>query len=122
MQHHAKEANVSQNKCSAVIPIRGAAFRCDGGPEMRSSASACRRIGKAPERRDLSRGRGVEVIHGNGFGCVVLRGSVVRDTVFTATIDFAAYDVAFYHRIRETQWRVKVDWTVECQHFSGETS
>ncbi|HJT76342.1 MAG TPA: glycosyltransferase family 2 protein [Gemmataceae bacterium] len=71
------------------------------------------------QQRFLQKGQGLQRVGGNGFGCVVLRGSVVRDTVFTATIDYPAYDNAFYHRLFATGLEAKVDWSVECEHRAG---
>lgn len=59
---------------------------------------------------------GLQKIDGNGFGCVVLRGQVVRDALFTATIDYAAYDNAFYYRLAVSGLLAKIDWSVECRH------
>jgi glycosyltransferase involved in cell wall biosynthesis len=59
---------------------------------------------------------GLQKVDGNGFGCVVLRGQVVRDALFTATIDYAAYDNAFYYRLAQSGLQAKIDWSVECRH------
>jgi hypothetical protein len=61
-------------------------------------------------------GHGLQTVGGNGFGCVVLRGEVVRNAVFTATLDFPAYDNAFYHRLSATDLVAKINWSVECEH------
>jgi GT2 family glycosyltransferase len=55
-------------------------------------------------------------IGGNGFGCVVLRSELIRNKPFTASIDFLAYDNAFYHRLPATGLKAKIDWSVECDH------
>jgi len=68
------------------------------------------------QRRYSTRGSGLEAVGGNGFGCVVIRGDVLRETVFTATIDLPAYDNAFYHRLPATGMGAKLDWSVECEH------
>ena len=60
---------------------------------------------------------GLQQVGGNGFGCVVLRGAIVRDTVFTATMDYPAYDNAFYWRLQMTGLAAKVDWSLECEHL-----
>ena len=71
-------------------------------------------------RHDRSRirekGFGVQQVGGNGFGCVILRRSVLRDTLFTATLDIPAYDNAFYHRLAATRFKAKLDWSVQCDH------
>jgi hypothetical protein len=54
-----------------------------------------------------------------GFGCVVVRGDVLRETVFTATLDIPAYDNAFYYRLGATGLTAKADWSVACRHRSG---
>jgi hypothetical protein len=69
-----------------------------------------------------SGGSGVEQVAGNGFGCVVLRGDVLRETVFTASIDLPAYDTAFYYRLPSTCLTAKVDWSVECDHRMPEAA
>lgn len=68
------------------------------------------------------KGTGLEVVGGNGFGCVLLRSDVVRQSVFTATIDIPAFDNAFYYRLPQTGLKAKVDWTVECAHHTANVS
>ncbi|MDB5339083.1 MAG: kfoC 1 [Planctomycetaceae bacterium] len=68
-----------------------------------------------------SRGTGLQPVGGNGFGCVVLRGGLLRDTVFTATQIPADYDRAFYHRLLSLGLAAKVDWSCHCQHGNFET-
>lgn len=65
------------------------------------------------------RNGGLEDVGGNGFGCVMLRGEVVRQTVFTATLDAAAYDNAFYYRLPAFGLKAKVDWSIECRHHGA---
>lgn len=74
------------------------------------------------QRRYAARGEGVERVGGNGFGCVIIRGEVLRQTIFTASIDFAAYDNAFYYRLPLTGLRAKIDWSVECEHRGAAAS
>jgi hypothetical protein len=69
------------------------------------------------QRRVETKGVGLQVIGGNGFGCVLLRSHALRETVFTATVDYAGYDNAFYHRLRRTGATAKIDWAVECDHL-----
>lgn len=73
-------------------------------------------VWRADQRQIAVRGDGLQCVGGNGFGCVILRGEVVRHTPFTATLDFPAYDNAFYYRLPTTGLRAKIDWTVECEH------
>jgi len=54
-------------------------------------------------------------VFGNGFGCVVLRGGLLRETVFQATGDF---DRVFYRRVNDSGFLAKVDWRVRCEHRS----
>lgn len=58
---------------------------------------------------------GLQVAYGNGFGCVVLRGEVLRNTVFLVEGD---YDRAFYRQMERAGWNAKVDWRVLCRHRS----
>ena len=64
------------------------------------------------------KGEGLQSVHGNGFGCVVLRSEVVRDMPFTASIDAPGFDVAFYHRLPQTGLRAKIDWSIECERIA----
>ena len=60
-------------------------------------------------------GEGVAVIGGQGFGCVILRKSVLDDYV----IHHGArgdYDPTFYAELRGSRWRAKVDWRCEVGH------
>jgi len=58
-------------------------------------------------------GHGLQVTCGNGFGCVVLRGGILRTTVFQGTGD---YDRVFYRQLQGTALKAKVDWRVVCDH------
>lgn len=73
------------------------------------------------QQKFLTRGDGLQEVGGNGFGCVILRGHVLRDTVFTATLDYPAYDNAFYHRLHGTGLKARIDWSVECEHRTEPT-
>jgi hypothetical protein len=59
------------------------------------------------------RGQGIQMVHGNGFGCVVLRGGYLRKTVFQGTGDF---DRVFYRQLFVSGLKAKVDWGVSCEH------
>jgi glycosyltransferase involved in cell wall biosynthesis len=61
-------------------------------------------------------GTGRQVIGGNGFGCVILRRSVIGAHPFTTYMDLDDYDIAFYRRLAETPFVAKVDWDCVCQH------
>ena len=58
----------------------------------------------------------LQLVHGNGFGCVVLRGAVLRSTVFLVDGD---YDRTFYRQMERAGWNAKVDWRVLCRHRSA---
>ncbi len=60
-----------------------------------------------------SPGAGVQAISGTGFGCIVLRGGVLRNTVFQATGD---YDYVFHQQRQTAGLKAKIDWRVVCQH------
>jgi glycosyltransferase involved in cell wall biosynthesis len=67
----------------------------------------------------LPRGEGVTTIGGCGFGCVLLRTSVLRDATFSygysEPIDF---DPTFCRRLGRDGWTIKIDWSQECEHRS----
>lgn len=61
-------------------------------------------------------GKGVSVVGGNGFGCVILRRSAIIEHVFTRYQDADDFDVAFYRKLAGSPLVAKVDWTCVCQH------
>jgi hypothetical protein len=65
-------------------------------------------------------GRRLERVGGNGFGCTILRRSVLHDHVFAPLAAIEDYDTAFYRRLQSTPYMAQVDWTCECQHLSRE--
>ena len=65
-------------------------------------------------------GEGLEVVGGNGFGCTILRRSVIGGHVFTRYQDAEDYDIAFYRRLAGTPFVAKVDWDAPCQHGNAE--
>lgn len=69
-----------------------------------------------PKEICTKKGEGVEEIGGNGFGCTMLRGSVLKNTVFTSNPNFCNgdFDGSFYARIPE--WKKKVNWDCDCIH------
>ena len=69
-----------------------------------------------PKEICIKRGVGVEEIGGSGFGCTMLRGSVLKDTVFTSNPAFCNgdFDGSFFARL--PQWKKKVNWDCYCQH------
>ncbi len=60
-------------------------------------------------------GHGVEVIGGQGFGCVILRKSVLDEHVIHHG-GRGDYDPTLYSELRATRWRAKVDWGCEVGH------
>ncbi|QEH33014.1 UDP-Glc:alpha-D-GlcNAc-diphosphoundecaprenol beta-1,3-glucosyltransferase WfgD [Aquisphaera giovannonii] len=71
------------------------------------------------EGEHLPGGEGVAAIGGCGFGCLLIRTSVLRDATFSygyaEPIDF---DPAFCRRLRRDGWTIKMDWSQECAHRS----
>lgn len=63
-----------------------------------------------------SRGNGVQRVTGNGFGCTMLRGDVLRNQVMTFRDPLPDYDMSFYHRLGVQGWERLVDWSQEPQH------
>lgn len=62
------------------------------------------------------RGEGVQEVEGNGFGCVMLRGEILRKAVFTCRQPpHADFDPAFYARLSE-DWIAKLCWACHCEH------
>jgi len=61
-------------------------------------------------------GEGVQTIAGNGFGCTIVRGSLLRESVFTSRSDPPDFDLAFYHRLKQTDLQARIDWSCECEH------
>ena len=65
----------------------------------------------------LTDGQDVQVIGGNGFGCVMLRSNVFKNSVFTSTEKHADYDRCFYAGLGADDI-VKLDWSIRCEHLS----
>jgi hypothetical protein len=60
-------------------------------------------------------GEGVQEVGGNGWGCVLLRSSVVRDIVLHHG-GRGDFDPNFYESVRGLGLLAKVDWSVRCRH------
>jgi hypothetical protein len=58
---------------------------------------------------------GVQVIGGSGFGCVLLRASVFRETVLHHGGERGDFDPNFYKDI-DPRWVAKMDWSIRCDH------
>jgi len=67
-------------------------------------------------------GSGYESIHGNGFGCLMIRSSDLKSTPITCRVlpseeNDIAYDISFFERLHEsTENGVKIAWDVLCRH------
>lgn len=61
-------------------------------------------------------GEGLQTIAGNGFGCTIIRGSLLRQSVFTSQADPRDFDLAFYQRLKQTGLEARIDWRCECEH------
>lgn len=61
-------------------------------------------------------GEGLQTIAGNGFGCTIVRGSLLRQSVFTSQADPPDFDLAFYTRLKQTGLQARIDWSCECEH------
>ncbi|MCC7424301.1 MAG: glycosyltransferase, partial [Planctomycetaceae bacterium] len=59
---------------------------------------------------------GIEVVGGNGFGCVILRRSAISGHVFSRYKDAEDFDIAFYRRLGSSELVAKVDWSCLAQH------
>lgn len=60
-------------------------------------------------------GTGVQRVGGNGFGCVMLRTSVVRDSVFHHGGKRGDFDPNFCEELAPN-WQMLLDWSVRCRH------
>jgi glycosyltransferase involved in cell wall biosynthesis len=65
----------------------------------------------------LTGGEGVQLIGGNGFGCVLMRSKIYKKHVFTSTEEHVDFDKGFYARFDDSHY-VKIDWDLICQHLS----
>lgn len=62
---------------------------------------------------------GVQLVEGNGFGCVMLRGNVLKESLFTCRQPPYDFDPAFYERLKQTRCQAKLCWNAECEHLDG---
>lgn len=69
----------------------------------------------------MNRGNGVHEIGGSGFGCLVLRQELLTDNFVdnahhpSGTL-YSDYDVQCFQWNRRTVRKVKIDWSIECDH------
>lgn len=61
---------------------------------------------------------GLQVVGGNGFGCVVVRGELLGNQVFSSSAPYPDFDHEFYARLQLTQWKAKIHWDFEAEHCS----
>ena len=61
---------------------------------------------------------GVTKVGGNGFGCTIVRSGLIRNTTFSHAHRPPDCDRAFYAGLWGKGHTAKVNWDVECLHFS----
>ena len=61
-------------------------------------------------------GEGLQVVGGTGFGCVLLRSSVLKATVLHHGGKSGDFDPNFFEDIAAGGWVAKLDWRVRCDH------
>jgi hypothetical protein len=79
-----------------------AGFRCRGLPDSE--------LNRIPSRRWR------QPVGGNGFSCVILRRSVLAQTVLQHVRPTPDCDPNLYHWLSGTPWKARIDWRVECEH------
>ena len=62
---------------------------------------------------------GIQVVEGNGFGCVMLRANVLKESLFTCRQPPYDFDPAFYERLKQTGFHAKLNWEAECEHLDA---
>ena len=62
---------------------------------------------------------GVTKVGGNGFGCTIVRSGLIRNTTFSHAHQPPDFDRAFYAGLWAKGHTAKVNWDVECLHFSS---
>lgn len=72
-------------------------------------------VGNGPPVAITKAGTGVQHVGGNGFGCVMLRTSVLRDSVLHHGGLRGDFDPNFYADL-PPGWRALLDWSVRCDH------
>jgi Glycosyl transferase family 2 len=69
-------------------------------------------------RKVVQDGNAVQTIGGNGFGCVLIRGELLSERVFSGSPPNADFDHDFYANLRCSNWKAKIHWGVEAKHLS----
>jgi hypothetical protein len=62
---------------------------------------------------------GLQSVEGNGFGCVMLRGNVLKESLFTCRQPPYDFDPAFYGRLKQAGYQSKLNWNAECEHLDA---
>lgn len=71
---------------------------------------------------DSPDGKGVASIGGNGFGCMAMRGEVLRHSVFKSGPPLLNYDQNFYQEwVFQKKTEALIDWDCSCRHFLSPT-
>lgn len=72
------------------------------------------------QRVPLERGTGLETAGGSGFGCTLIRRSVLIGENFASLRgESGDYDLAFAARLGRAGWTYKVDWSLEAEHLGA---
>lgn len=61
---------------------------------------------------------GVRQIGGNGFGCLVIHGDLLRRTHFRCGPTWQNYDYYFYRDLRDRCETALLDWDCVCRHYT----
>ncbi|MBU0459043.1 glycosyltransferase family 2 protein [Patescibacteria group bacterium] len=70
--------------------------------------------------QDVSPGRGVSSVGGNGFGCLAIRGEFLRRSVFHSGPPCRNYDQNFYYSyVLKDKFKALMDWNVRCDHLNS---
>ena len=64
--------------------------------------------------------KGTEFVGGNGFGCTMVRRSVLKKMrmVTSGEFNLRNFDMRFYDWLRGTPWKPKVNWDLICDHMT----
>lgn len=72
---------------------------------------------------DAPVGEGTAKIGGTGFGCLVMRGEYVRNTVFSSGPPLLNYDQNIFRTVSEhPNHCALIHWSLRCKHFSSPDS
>ncbi len=62
---------------------------------------------------------GFQTVEGNGFGCVMLRSNVLKESLFTCRQHPFDFDPSYYEQLEGSRFQAKLCWDVECEHLGG---